>query len=245
MTSIEKDLEWPSRYEFNKPFRTVKVLNGKASEHLPTLSWDGPHIVWLDYTSQLDREVVRDCETVVRSADAGTILLLTVCAKAKVGTRLATLESNVGEELIADDLDEESLNGEWGFTFGQWDVVSRRLQIVGAARFPAVILRQFVHFWYRDGMRMQTIGWVLTTRDIEDAVSGSGIDQLEFSRAGADGFEIDLPPLTRKELQFLNSKLPVGTGKALRVDWIHPDAQDMYARLYRWYSMLATQSPAP
>lgn len=245
MTSIEKEAEWTERYEFNKPFRTIEVLIGKASEHLPTLAWTGPHVVWLDYTSQLDREVIRDCETVVRNAEPGSVLLLTICAKAHFEDRLARLEANVGSDMLSETLEEKDFSGKWGFALGQWDVISRRLRHVAANRIQPLSLRQFVHFWYRDGLRMQTIGWILAPTVLEKSILESGIESLPFSRTADRGFEIDLPLLTRKELTFLNTRLPLASGESLDVEWIDPTTRTEYSKLYRWYSIPPMDSSTP
>ena len=78
MTSIEHDQQWPRRYEFNKPFKNITVLNGSASDHLPQLDWDGLRIVWLDYESQLTEVCVRDAESVVRVLHQGSVFIVTI-----------------------------------------------------------------------------------------------------------------------------------------------------------------------
>jgi len=83
MLSIEKDSSdhQRKRVDFNRPFAGVEVRHGRASEHLPTLTWEGQKIVWLDYDGQLDSEILDDVETVVRSATDTTVLIVTVNAR--------------------------------------------------------------------------------------------------------------------------------------------------------------------
>lgn len=236
MISIEKDYGSEARYEFNKPFAGVSMRIGRASDHLPVLDWQGLRIVWLDYECQLNEEVIRDSQTVARNAIPGSVLIVSVNAKADGTDKLARLTANVTEDRVPDDVTEDSLKPKWGFAAAQRRIVSEAVGTTVAHRGDAVHLQQVFNFNYADDARMQTIGWILAAPGIDRALDGCRLDELPFVRTGDDAMEIRVPVLTQKELRALNERLPKRPGRRRRaVSWLTEDDQKAYAVLYRWY----------
>jgi len=240
MTSIEKDLQWPARYKFNRPFRTVAVLTGRASEHLSALDWDGLRIVWLDYEWQLRDEVIRDCETVARVLHPGSLLIVTIQARGefsgRVGTKLEDLKRNVAEDRIPLGITEESLEGKWGFARAQRQILTEAVNDVVERRGDGARLRQVFNFFYADDVRMQTSGWIVSSTGLDRTVDTCRFEELDFVRMGDEPMVIEVPVLTDRELQYLNQKLPLKKRARLRESWLDPGVQETYAKLYQWYS---------
>ena len=85
MVSIEANEIGFQRAVFNKAYRTITVMEGRASERLPdVLETDGyrvrPWVVWLDYDSALDEEIVEDMQWVVTNAPPNSVVLFTFSA---------------------------------------------------------------------------------------------------------------------------------------------------------------------
>lgn len=241
MTSIEKDREWPARYEFNRPFKTITVLTGKASEHLSSLDWNGLRIVWLDYEKQLTEEILRDCETVVRELHPGSVLIVTVQARGdfQQGTiegKLESLKENLPEERIPWGTTEADLEGKWGFAEIQCRILTEAIEEIVKRRRDGARLRQIFNFRYADGVRMQTTGWVVSSDGLDRVFDACRFHELDFIRTGKQTMELEVPILTPPELAYLNRKLPLRKRARLRVGWLDPKLQDRYAKLYRWYS---------
>jgi hypothetical protein len=235
MVSIECDETWPKRYEFNRPFKGIELLIGRASQHLPTLDWNGPRIVWLDYECQLTREVLRDVESVTRVAHQGSLLVVTVQAGAPFGRRRQTLVENVGEERVPLDVEEADLEGPWAFAARQREILTNAATATVAARLDGAKCIQLLNFHYADNARMQTVGWLFSSDVLDQTVQQCRFDQLDFVRNGADPMVLKVPVLTRGEIAFLNKKLPLSTRGKLKEAWIDEDAQADYARIYRYY----------
>jgi hypothetical protein len=236
MTSIERDLEAATRYEFNKPYREVELRFGESRDELPVLDWSGLCIVWLDYFGHLSQSELDDCEMVVREMQPGSVLIVTLKAEADIGTRAETFRDNVGVERVPDHFrDEAAFQGEWAFADAQYAVLVERLNHTANLRTPPVILRQFLNFHYRDSKRMQTIAWIVSSPALEQSITQSGIDSLEVSRPGPEAKLLKLPILTRREVLHLNGKLPLEPGENLGETWLAEATQAEYADLYRWY----------
>lgn len=235
MTSIECDLSNPRRYEFNRPFRGIDLLFGRASQHLPALDWSGLRIVWLDYEGQLTREFVRDIETVARVILPGSLLIVTLGAGAKYGSRLPTLTENVGIERVPVDLTETDLDGPWSFAAAQRTIATSALDEVLSVRLDQACAQQIFNFVYADSARMQTVGWLITAPALTQVVTSCRFDDHDFVRAGDTPLELKVPVLTRREIARLNLKLPASRSARLRENWIDQQTQSDYAQIYRYY----------
>ncbi len=61
------------------------------------------------------------------------------------------------------------------------------------------------------------------------------VARFDFVKDGHEAIEIRVPILTRREISFLNQRLPLDGGRKLDVPWLDKQDQADYAALYRWY----------
>lgn len=80
MLSIEKDVENADRFDFNLPFKCVKMAYGKSTVVLPTLKWTKRTIGWFDYDGPLTADVLADVAFFVANAASGSVLVISVNA---------------------------------------------------------------------------------------------------------------------------------------------------------------------
>ena len=122
MVSIEANEIGFRRATFNKAYRTISMLEGRASTKLPeVLGIEGydarPWIIWLDYDSALDEEVVEDMRWVVTNAPPNSIVLFTFSATQNAygkpvnrPERIRVLLGDiVPDELSKEDCEKETL----------------------------------------------------------------------------------------------------------------------------------------
>ncbi|HUX65767.1 MAG TPA: O-methyltransferase [archaeon] len=235
MISIEKSLDDIERYEFNRPFQGIEVLQGPAKDHLPGLGWEGLNIVWLDYTSHLSTEVVGDCSTLLRELIPGSVLLVTVNASGgSVCERRENLETNLEPKWIPNISDLE-LGDRWGVARVQRQILVERLITVANSRADSVRIRQFANFCYKDGLRMQTMGWIVGGGSMDASIEKCQIQQHQFASVSEETVVIELPVLTRREIVFLNKQLPVTDPAGLEAPWLPEQNLIQYTKLYRYY----------
>lgn len=232
MISIENSGR-TERYDFNRPFAAIEMRYGQASTELPQLDWNGLKIVWLDYESALTRELLRDCENVGRYLKQGSILIVTMNASAPYNERLSSLQERLGT-LVPIETTEEDLDG-WGFARVQYEILTEALNVIAGDRNDKPTLRQLLNFCYRDGMRMQTIAWIVSSEALDGTVDACGFEELTFFRNGPDPMIIDLPILTSREIDYLNQQLPLKGRRKLKAGWLQKDEQKRFSELYRWY----------
>jgi len=113
MLSIEKSYEkrTQTRYKFNKPFKCIDIEFKTSSVILPQLKWEEPSIIWLDYTSVLNSDVLSDIDTVLRNAIAGSFFVISVNADAaefetEDKSRLEQLQKVIGKSNLPREIEK-------------------------------------------------------------------------------------------------------------------------------------------
>lgn len=249
MTSVEFAEHEPHRprFEFNRPFRTVDVQFASPTEVVRTLPQEVPWILWLDYESSMNEQCLDDIAAFTMEAPENSVLLVTanVHLDPKDKVPLEKVTRDVGEERIPTGIAEKDIQREWGFAALTWRLVTDEIQRVlidrnGArALIGRLVFRQLFNFRYRDTTRMVTVGGLLHRESQAHIVAGCDFDGLDFVRAGEVAYEIKIPRLTLKEVQFLDQQLPDADIEALeaRAATIGLSREDAvnYAEAYRYF----------
>jgi hypothetical protein len=238
LVSIELDSARAARYRFNSPFAGVKLHFDRASAVLPTLL-DDPilRIVWLDYESRLNLEVLQDIGTAMRKLLPGSALIVSVNAHGPTvaATRLDQLTADVGADRVPADTTNATL-ARWGWARASHETLVADAQAEIARRNDGCTFEQIFHFRYADGARMLTWGGVVVAPGNRPAFGTAdfpGLDQVRL--AGQEPLEIAPPLLTMREALHLNAQLPCETIDDLRAEGISEAELRSYSDLYRWY----------
>jgi len=226
------------RLKFNRPYHTNLHFT-VTSDALPTIPWDMPSLVWLDYDGKLSDRILTDLEIVVSTCSVPTVLVVTVNVEpGHHEGRYDDFVSNVSEELLpAYVRSDADLAGR------KMGDVSRNvmsvlvhdsLAIRNGVLSPEerILAPQLLHFRYKDGARMLTVAWLLHSANWQERVASCNLSELPFTSQGDEPFEISVPKLTVRETLHLDSQLPAsGTISSPGVA-----AADLtaYSRLYRY-----------
>jgi len=235
MVSIEHNIVNKERYQFNRPFGQIDMRFGRASDVLPTLLDDArPRIVWLDYTSRLNLDVLQDVGTCIRRLTPGSIILITVNAHppTPANTRRENLVADVTNERIPAGVTDESL-ARWGWAAVQYAILLAEVDWQLRLRTDGTVFEQLFHFRYNDDAYMLTWGGIVSPEG-DRAKWRYIFDSLDQIRAGEDPLLIEVPVLTAKEVMYLNAQLPE-VASALKEYGIPDRDRDAYLTLYRWY----------
>ena len=220
MVCIEQEKQDVERFEFNRPFNCIDLKFGLSSRVLPTLEWDGrPTVIWLDYDKPITEVTLSDIHVVCSSITPGSFFLLTVRAQANdfgqsPAERVDKLRDAVGGRLpnhtVADATDK-------AFPKLLWRIIDSEIRRVLAGRNGGFShesgfeYQQVLHFDYRDGVRMLTIGGIIYQRGQRILLAQCDFPSLSYSRSGVDPCRIRVPLLTYKELRALDELLPGDT----------------------------------
>ncbi len=246
MYSIEKDTNSKERFEFNRPFKCVKIYFGESNDILPTFDWAKiPSIVWLDYDGKLNEDVLSDINTVFSSAISGSLILISVNAEtSNPGDRLNELIRNVGEDRIPVGTEEKDLN-KWGTALKSREIINNEIEEVlvnrngGIDEDEKIIYNQLFNFHYEDDAKMLTLGGVIHNESDKYKFLSCTFGQLDFVRIDQEPYLIRVPNLTYRELRFLDTHLPLENNSSLKLPGVPPGDIDAYARIYRYFPIFA------
>jgi hypothetical protein len=259
MTSIELEENW-ERAEFNKPYRCVTVLSGRASTKLPEIDWKHrPAIVWLDYDCELNKEILSDVRQVSSSALPGSVLVVTLDITDQALESVPEEPTDIDLEQFANTSLVEMVNLKCGANVPEETDLTRdnlanlykKLitdEITGAVNSlidpssdaPTVSYSQLVNFLYSDGREMMTVGGVFCPLDATgtSCLNQYGFEKLDFYRADEAVYRIEVPKLTYREIAALNQNLPTDELTMIPVP-ISDDDKLLYSKVYRYFPTFA------
>lgn len=258
MISIEGEERATDRCEFNKPFSCIELKIGESSNVLPNLKINSQNsIVWLDYDGIISETVFSDINTVVGMMRPDSFFMLSINAELRMLQMEITEEgendarqaliSRIGEQRFPNQYREQKLKDQLYLKI-LYQCIMQEIQTVIQKRNGMeenkVTFHQSIHFEYRDGARMITIGGFLFREDEEEShLNKMGIQHLSFYRNSSTAYSIKCPILSLREIQELNSHLPC---KAMNEKGVFEDEElnkfpidnrdiNQYALLYRYF----------
>lgn len=247
MVSIEREAHKWERFEFNRPYRCIRLEFGESTAILPRLSWETRTILWLDYDGKLDRDMLSDVKHACANTRSGSVIVISVNAHPdSFGPyRRKKLEERLGEDKVPIDVKKGDLAG-WGtakvyrrIVVNEIDeTLKERNGILGAGE--RLQFKQLFNFHYQDGARMLTVGGLLIAQRELDLVAKCAFEQLPFIRGDIEPYWIQVPCLTYRELRHLDRMLPHGDPTSLDcLEWLPLDDVKKYADIYRYFPLFA------
>lgn len=251
MLSFELESWKRKRFEFNNPFRCVRLRFGHSNDLLKNNWKKRRTILWLDYDNPLDRFCLRDVSFFCNNAVSGSVLLVTVDVQTesdpvKLDLKLSDFKDAVNDDderqRVPFDITAKDLVG-WGIAKVSHRIIMNEINKVMAERNALAeetfVFKQLFNFRYSDTARMLTVGGILYAKSEYDKFKACNFARgLKFIRTGPDPYTIDLPRLTFLEIRHLDSQLPVSTSR-LKSKGIRPDELRKYAKVYRWFPSFA------
>ena len=98
MVSIESDIDYAEKYEFNKPFGCVRLELGLSNKVLSRMKYENKFIAWLDYDYAIDMSMLTDIEILIENLFSGSIILSSYNAMAP---RITALKEEFRDSIAA------------------------------------------------------------------------------------------------------------------------------------------------
>lgn len=247
MRSMEKNTIGFARAVFNRPYRTVNVINQPSRVGLPLFAEAAintrPWLVWLDYDSALDAGIIDDIRDVIENAPPNSMLLITFSATpnayGKLRARAAFLRGLLGD-IVPDELTNEACSPET-LESTLADLLMAFMQGVATSVGRAGGFEPAFRMVYRDTATMVTIGGVLPAAGNRSTV------RAEVSRSNWPcliDMRIEAPHLTIKEVMAMQTKLParriLTRPQLRRLGFDLEDSQiASFQKFYRFYPTFA------
>ncbi|MEY2473584.1 MAG: hypothetical protein QOK28_2913 [Actinomycetota bacterium] len=241
LISIEREVKDKARFEFNKPYKSIEIRYGEATEVLPKLDWEQKSLVWLDYDNPLHPSMLGDIEGVVAMAAPWSVVIATFDADPTepLDERKKELEARL-PELVPPGVTDDEL-GEWGTADVTFEIVSERLKeaIVnrnyGKTKATHLAYQPLFHFRYKDGARMVTLGGVLVPAADAERFDVCGYKDVEFVSLDGAPYEIAVPKLTYRELDHLDAQFPEPDLTKVKRKGVPKEDVEKYSRVYRYF----------
>jgi len=262
MMSIEKsqDKKTRIRYNFNKPFNCIDIKFNTSSVILPQLKWEEPCIIWLDYTSALNNDVLSDLNTVIRNAVSGSFVVISVCSDSQdfepqsdKKSRLDKLKEAVGRKRVPREIKNNEISN-LGLPKVYTKILKKEIETILLERNSGtskheIVFEQLFNLKYKDGKPMYSFGGLLYKSTQKDIVDKVKFDELHFIRRDEEVFEIEVPNLTFKEVKFLEALLPDGiddAGKIKDIEYLNQSNPNIpekdikkFANIYQYFPTFA------
>ena len=240
MISIESDEVGFRRAQFNRAYRSIRVIEGRSEERIPELLNQAdyqarPWIVWLDYDGALDEEKAEEMRWLVLNAPPSSIVLFTFSAtqnaygrpNQRPGRIADILGGVVPDDLSADECNKENLPQ----TLANLSMDFLSSVAADNAR-PGGFIRSF-QIPYHDSVGMVTVGGILPAVGTAPSARAVVADQKWI---GIVSEMIQAPPMTLREVAVLQAELPcVGELTRARVQELGFDLLDHQIRSFQRY----------
>lgn len=262
MISIEGEERAQDRCEFNKPFSCIELKIGESTTVLPNLNINTRNsVIWLDYDGIISENVFSDINTVVGMMRPDSFFMLSINAELKMLQKDSEGEekddskkiliSQIGEQRFPNQYLDQKLTSQSYLKILYQCIIEEIHTVIqkrNGMEEKKVRFHQSVHFEYRDGARMLTIGGFLFQEDEEENhLNKMGIQHLSFYRNDSLAYTIKCPILSVREIQALNAHLPctamdkygVFEDKELNNFPIDNREINQYAMIYRYFPNFA------
>jgi len=217
MISIESDIHNRARYEFNKPYASIKMEWGKSTEVLPKLvTKHGKSIYWMDYDGTFEKYMLEDVAIISETIESGGVLALSFnCEKLKIdevngaNNLHEQLVKMVGKEYVANNIDTRGWASSKKTAVFLKNCVADKIEHILKSRNYSLLedekleATQKLFFTYADGAPMVTLAYVFSAKIDRNRVESCHFSDLYFVREGDEPFDISTPNLTIKEIRHL------------------------------------------
>lgn len=259
MISIEENVGDQLRFMFNCPYSCIEMKFAHSNEVLPTLEWEEPTILWLDYDGKLDESVFEDIQTFCQNAVSGSMIIISVNAHpAELPKEISNIAEFRYEELVSRINEGRIPVGIKGKNLSKKNIPFVYREIInngildfinkkngGLSSNEELNYSQLFNFMYEDGVQMLTIGGLIYANKDNVKYEQANFLETEFIRQNEDIFNIDVPSLTIKEINLLNSFLPskinfeTGRSRGRTLRFLPPGDVKKFASIYRYFPTFA------
>lgn len=252
LISIEKEEKDKKRFEFNCPYRCVKLHFGDANNILPKISWTKKTILWLDYDDPLQESMLTDIGTFISQAQAGSVIFLTIDVKPdklpdkKVEkSRYEQLTERINNKAKIPIYVKEKDLDKKNYPKVCYNIVNNEIDEVLAKRNGGLekklIYKQLFNFYYDDSSPMLSIGGILYAENDDTRIEKCNFEKLDFTRCKKDKYEpykISVPNFSFREMRSIDKLMPSKeiskVRKKGRLTFLEKEKIKNYSDIYRY-----------
>ncbi len=228
------------RLIFNSPYSFIRLLKNKTTIALNDIPLNKKSLIWLDYDGVLDNYMFDDLNIIFRKLPIGSIYIFT-CNRELKDEENNEYTTELFREKFGnlipfgiENKDFTSLNNYKtirNMFINHINSILRERNRIEDLNFQ---FHQLFNILYQEnrGARMYTFGGIITDNDLN--LSDLDINSFNFINTEENAYRIEIPNLTRKEIDLINSYLYVNEEELVKLNIVTKSEVDKYKETYKY-----------
>ena len=242
MISLEKNEKEKERYLFNKPYHFIDVLFGLSSEIIEfAIDDNNNNIIWLDYDSFFEaKEVLGSIKKIIPKVKSGTFMAFSFNIQRNIEeqSEIEKFQTSISSYVNLETKKADFSNLNYPKTIQKVlnNYIEKKLNTLNASINDVnekLEYKPLIFMKYKDSVDMLTVGGIFVKScDNEKYESMNLKRDLDFVSFDDNVYCIDVPILTTKEIQLIDSEMIETSGKLKK---ILKEKIEKYKKIYRYY----------
>ena len=240
LISIEDGSFSMQKLSFNSPYSFINIIQSSSTSALNDIDLTKKSLVWLDYDGTLGKYMFDDLVSLFSRLPSGSIYVITCNRDLKnKNTRSEYTASEFMEDygaLAPFDAENSSFSGENNYkTIRKMfinqisDILRMRNEVESPLKF--IQLYNLIYQEYR-GANMFTFGGVIMDEIINN--ESLCLSDFDFIRSSEEAYKIEVPNLTRKEVDLINSYIFEKEEELLGLKIINGTELEKFKKTYKY-----------
>lgn len=235
MFSIEGGDITLERLKYNSPYSFIEIKKSISTTALNEIDLSKKTLVWMDYDDVLNPIMFEDINVLFSQLPIGSIYIFT-CNRQLKDYSLETFK-DIFEPVLPFILQEKNLSTDASYkTINSMlsNTINSILKDRNIVEDEQLIFNQLFNIVYQEnrGAKMYTYGGLLTNSDMD--VNSLGLEAFNFVSIDDKKFEIEIPNLTRKEFQLIDSYLFLKEDELINKNIVTKEDIELYKKSYKY-----------
>ena len=228
------------RLKFNSPYSFISLLKNKTTIALNDIPLEKKSLLWLDYDGVLDNYMFDDLNIIFRKLPIGSIYIFTCNRELKDEENNEYTTELFKEKfgnLIPFGIENKDFSSQNNYKtirnmfINHINSILRERNRIEELNFQ---FHQLFNILYQEnrGARMYTFGGLITDNDLN--LSDLDINSFNFINTEENAYRIEIPNLTRKEIDLINSYLYVNEEELVKMNIVTKSEVDKYKETYKY-----------
>tara|TARA_R110002049_G_scaffold133066_1_gene292476 strand:+ start:6708 stop:7580 length:873 start_codon:yes stop_codon:yes gene_type:complete len=240
MISIEAGNFSLEKLSYNSPFSFIKIINESTTTALNSLDLNKKSLIWLDYDNSLDNYMFDDITTLFSKLPEGSVFILTCNKELKDDESRVEYTTDQFKEkfssLVPFDISNQDFSSSSNhntikkmITNHINNILLNRSKVDTELNFT-----QLFNIVYQEnrGANMYTFGGVIHSNPSE--IKDMYLTDFDFSILQEEPYKVEIPNLTRKEVELINSKIYTKEEELLEMKIISESDLRKYKKSYKY-----------
>lgn len=236
MVSVEEDTSIIRRAKFNKPYKSIKIVDGEIATYLPMLNKNKKHLLWLDYDNRIKDDILTDISTACSELPAGSILLISL------NVTPPGADKSKWRKYYIDNCHNYWNENNAPNPVLEVNIPAHNIDFIRTAIRDSLDTREEIfhplfNIIYRDGAKMLTIGGIIDRPELHKQLRSIPKHRFHFLRRDLDDppFKINFPIMTRRERYYIDTHMPKKAGWSPAAFEMTEEIINQYRDIYRYY----------